>query len=281
LIWALVVYCLPLLAAGGVTALYEWSLQDPKAAAESEQNCAYAEADLLVQAERSVEVYGHGSFADIFGQRLKDHEDVLWGTLFMLPVIFAMFLLGLYAGRRRLLHEPERYPRLLRWLAGWGLLLGLLCNLSYVVVSECVSRLEPSWATLGAYWVYAVGTPLLSFGYAAGIVLLVQHEPWRRRLAPLAAVGRMALTNYLLQTLICTTLFYSYGCGWFGKVGPAVGALLTIAIYAVQVPLSVWWLNRFRFGPAEWLWRCLTYGRWQRMRALRPGLPAPTQGLIE
>lgn len=77
----------------------------------------------------------------------------------------------------------------------------------------------------------------------------------------------MALSNYLLQSVVCTTLFYSYGFGLFGQVGPAAGVLLSCAIYALQIPLSVWWMRRFRFGPAEWLWRSLTYGRRQRLQA--------------
>ena len=103
-------------------------------------------------------------------------------------------------------------------------------------------------------------------GYAAGIVLLVQRDFWKKCLAPLQAVGRLALTNYLLQTLICTTLFYSYGLGLYGKVGPVDAALLAIAIYLLQVALSSLWVRRFRFGPAEWLWRSITYGQLQPMR---------------
>ncbi len=71
----------------------------------------------------------------------------------------------------------------------------------------------------------------------------------------------MPLTNYLMQSLIATTLFYSYGFGLFGKVGPAVGFLISLAIYGVQVVYSRWWMARFRFGPLEWLWRMITYGR--------------------
>jgi len=82
----------------------------------------------------------------------------------------------------------------------------------------------------------------------------------------LQTVGRMALTNYLLQTLICTTLFNAYGLGLYGKVGPAAAALLATAIYLLQVALSVLWIRHFRFGPAEWLWRSATYGRLQPTR---------------
>ena len=76
----------------------------------------------------------------------------------------------------------------------------------------------------------------------------------------------MALSNYLLQSLVCTTIFYSYGLGLFGSVGRAAGLGLAVAIYAAQVALSVRWLKCFRFGPLEWLWRTLTYGSRQPMR---------------
>ena len=76
----------------------------------------------------------------------------------------------------------------------------------------------------------------------------------------------MALTNFLLQTLICTTLFYGYGFGLYGQIGAFGGILLTLAIYGVLLAFSVWWLRRFRFGPMEWIWRSLTYLRPQPMR---------------
>lgn len=81
----------------------------------------------------------------------------------------------------------------------------------------------------------------------------------------------MALTNYLLQSLICTTIFYRYGLALFGKVGPSLGLLLTTTIFLIQIPLSVGWLRRFRFGPVEWLWRSLTYWQPQPMRASSRG----------
>ncbi len=106
----------------------------------------------------------------------------------------------------------------------------------------------------------------MCFFYVSTLVLVLQREVWRGRLAPLAAVGRTALSNYLLQSLVCTTIFYSYGLGLYGQVGPALGLALTALIFALQIPLSMWWLRRFRFGPAEWLWRTLTYGKLQPMR---------------
>jgi uncharacterized protein len=124
----------------------------------------------------------------------------------------------------------------------------------------------PHFTSLAEGVLETAGYLALSFFYASVIILLAQRQPWKTRLAPLAAVGRMALSNYLFQSLVCTTIFYGYGLGLFGKVGPAAGVGLTFAIYAMQIPLSLWWLRRFRFGPMEWVWRSLTYGRLQPMR---------------
>ncbi|HEU5163193.1 MAG TPA: DUF418 domain-containing protein, partial [Thermoanaerobaculia bacterium] len=70
-----------------------------------------------------------------------------------------------------------------------------------------------------------------------------------------------------LHSVIGTLLFYSYGLGLFGKVGPAATSAMAVVIFALQIPLSAWWMRRFRFGPVEWIWRSLTYGRMQPMRA--------------
>jgi len=82
----------------------------------------------------------------------------------------------------------------------------------------------------------------------------------------LAPVGRMALTHYLLQTVVSLCIYDGWGLGLIGRMPPSRCVALTLILFALQVPLSQWWLSRFRFGPAEWLWRSLTYGRRQRMR---------------
>ena len=75
--------------------------------------------------------------------------------------------------------------------------------------------------------------------------------------------------NYLTQSVIFSALFYGFGFGLFGRLGSAVAALLGLVVFAAQLAASDWWLERFRFGPTEWLWRSLTYGRWQpRQRTL-------------
>jgi uncharacterized protein len=182
--------------------------------------------------------------------------------------ILGLFLFGLYAGPRRFFQNLQSYLSFFRRARWWALGLAIVG----MMVRAGVLNLPP---VIGQYFnafasevLETAGSLALSFFYASAIILVAQRPAWKTRLAPLAAVGRTALSNYLFQSLICTTIFYSYGLGLFGRVGPAWGLALTIAIYSIQVPVSVCWLRHFRFGPMEWVWRSLTYGRLQPVRRL-------------
>lgn len=110
-----------------------------------------------------------------------------------------------------------------------------------------------------------IGYLALTLAYGAALALLFRRAGWARILRTLAPVGRMALTCYLIQTLAGLWLFYGFlpGPHAMGKVGPSVLLPLAAASYALQAWFASVWLRRFRFGPVEWLWRCLTYGRIQ------------------
>ncbi|MGZ8938968.1 MAG: DUF418 domain-containing protein [Limisphaerales bacterium] len=97
--------------------------------------------------------------------------------------------------------------------------------------------------------------------YLAAVMLMHQSGRWPKVQNKLAAVGRMAFTNYLAQTLICTTIFYGFGFGWFGYVARWQQLILVFAIWMLQITWSEAWLSRFQNGPLEWLWRCATYLR--------------------
>lgn len=238
---------------------------------------AQRQAEERVRREEKIRISTKGSYKEVvayhargFARRYSKLAAYLWrpgGPGGMLGGAFPLFLLGLYAGRRRFFQNLPAHLPFIRKLLWWGLGVGLVCTLVSVAgqrpqVTEPYSR--PLRHYTGILWF--VGTPALSFSYASAIVLLVQKEKWMKRLAPLAAVGRMALTNYLLMSLIFTTMFYGYGLGLYGEIGPALNVAATLLIYTFQVVLSVWWLRRFRFGPVEWLWRTLTYGQLQPMR---------------
>ena len=100
-----------------------------------------------------------------------------------------------------------------------------------------------------------------------GILILICHRGCRSWIGnALAAVGRMALTNYLLQSLLCTYIFYGYGLGLYGSVERTGQMAVVVSVWIVQLILSPLWMKHFRFGPAEWAWRSLSYGRVQPMR---------------
>ena len=116
-------------------------------------------------------------------------------------------------------------------------------------------------AKLGASLAVVIGGPLLSMGYLAAITLLVESRPGAVAARALANLGRLALTNYLTQTILATTIFYYWGFGLFDQVSIAGAVGIALAIYTFQIAFSALWLRGFRIGPAEWIWRTLTYLR--------------------
>jgi uncharacterized protein len=112
----------------------------------------------------------------------------------------------------------------------------------------------------------------VALGHVGAVMLIFQSGaiPWLTR--RLAAAGRMALSNYLMQSLICVTLFYGYGFALFGTINRVGLAGIVVAIWAFQLTTSIAWLRYYRYGPAEWLWRSLTYWRLQPMRVREPAV---------
>ena len=112
------------------------------------------------------------------------------------------------------------------------------------------------------------GSILVALGHVALVMLICKAGLLRWLTDRLAAVGRMAFTNYFTQTILCTTLFYGFGFGLFGSVNRFGLIWIVFAIWVLQLLYSPWWLKRFRFGPMEWLWRSLTYWKRQPMRVM-------------
>lgn len=187
-----------------------------------------------------------------------------------LPKILAMFLLGVYAYRIGVFHDPEKHRPLIRKVMIYGIGAGLILNVIFASFARSEADFPPTPAGVIGVAAYAYGVPALALGIAALMVTLWQSEGVRRLLAALLApVGRMAMTNYLLQTVICVTLFYGYGFGLFGRFGAVGSTLIGSAIFASQIAVSGIWLRFFRFGPMEWIWRQLTYGRRLSLRSAR------------
>jgi uncharacterized protein len=268
LIWAVIFWSLPILFNGGVTALIELARNaGPEVSTEIQKTLDEQEALYVADAERAAQVYAAGDYVAITQQRVQDILSFMFiGNLAMAPNVLAMFLFGLYFGRRRLFENVNDHLPLFRKLLVWGLILGVTGNLIFALLIQSLSRVQPSAPLFLATTGQAIGAPALMLAYMAALTLLNQRAEWQKRLLPLSFMGRLALSNYLSQSILCTLIFYGYGLGLFGQVGLAACLVLVLVIYAVQMLISAWWIKRFQFGPAEWVWRSLTYLRLQPMR---------------
>jgi uncharacterized protein len=155
--------------------------------------------------------------------------------------------------------EQAAQVRRFQW---WALALGIAAGLVYGVwESVTADPMRPTPFRMFANLCYWLSRLFVMAFYVATIVRAANNPVWRVRLAPIAMAGRMPLTNYLLQTLLATSLFYGWGLGLWGKTGPAANIGIAVTIFfVIQVPLSVVWLKRFELGPMEYVWRLLTYG---------------------
>jgi uncharacterized protein len=224
--------------------------------------------------ERRLVVFDGSSYRDIAHENLRYFYGniVLKGfALFAVPQIFARFLLGLYVGRKGWPARAADLRPFLRRALPWTVSLGVVGNCAFLAME----RLEDAHVIRPDSWWMPVSAPLveagilaLSFSYLATMVLLFyRSDRWKNRLSSLAPVGRMALTNYLSHSVLYFIVFSGVGFGLYGEVGPALCVVLSVAIFAAQMVFSRWWLARYRFGPAEWVWRTLTYGELQPMKA--------------
>lgn len=228
---------------------------------------------LTVEAIAAItESFRNGGFREVLDARLTQLAAVFPIQLIDgFPNIFSMILLGFYAGQRRLLTRPGEHVTLLRRLLLWGLLIGIPANLVYAAVYTTINPTSLTASIFFATALHSVGAPALMLGYLAAITLLVARQGfWGRALHVLAPMGRMALSNYVGQSVLMNLIFYSYGLAFlpalYAQTNAAINLGITIAIFVIQIIVSSVWLRFFRFGPLEWLWRSLTYGKLQPMR---------------
>lgn len=257
LVWAVVLISVPIVINQGSGSVVGIVSLIPESADQMDEALESEFEDWWDEAETDDQIYGSGDYLSIVARRC---HNLLWESAYSLvymPAFLGLFLLGFWTGRMGALQQPLNHKRCLvaaAWvLTGTGLLLNLAC-----LAGE---------GSEGLFWyiiedtLMTIGGLTLGLGYVALVALAWQRRPGSTPWRLLAPVGRMALTNYLLQSMIGTTLFYGYGLGWYGESGPAFNLAIALAIFALQIPFSHWWLRRFPIGPAEWLWRRLTYGQ--------------------
>ncbi|ADU28729.1 DUF418 domain-containing protein [Evansella cellulosilytica] len=224
--------------------------------------------DSYVEYER--DVLGNGTYGDIVHHRFtaSPFEKIDYGielsalereimaivmTVFnfitMITQTLLLFLVGGYLAKKRWVHHPNDHKSTLMKIAFIAIILGLIIKAGNVFTTN--ESLE--------YFGYILGGPLLGLGYIAAFCLLFNKIGETKIFKGFGYVGRMALSNYLAQSIVMTTIFYGYGFGLLGKLGTFIGVLLALALFLIQMFISRLWLKRNQFGPMEWFWRVGTY----------------------
>lgn len=196
----------------------------------------------------------------VIGAHLEQLPDVAFLLVFFqAPAALAAFLLGFAAGSHEVLADAARFRPVLRRLQQIGYSVGLAGAVVYAHASLDHPGTPYHLAALG---LDVVTAPLLAAAYAATVLRLTATGRGRWFTALLAPAGRMALTNYLTQSLLCVLLFTGFGAALVGRVSPPLVTVIALALFTCQLVVSRWWLRRHRYGPVEWLLRAATIGAW-------------------
>lgn len=206
-------------------------------------------------------VYATGGFTDVLRFRMQEIGAILQLLIYISPRTLGLFLTGIWVWRTGVLRRPEMHKRTLIGVAILGMSAGSILTFFDEMGSNAISSPLLHWIS----WAIPLGPVFVALGYASIVLLLFTSSRARQVLGIFAPLGRMAFTNYILQSVIFGWIFYGYGLGYFGRLGAAQTFLLGLAVYIAQVLASTWWLRRYRFGPIEWLWRTLMYGARQPM----------------
>jgi uncharacterized protein len=225
------------------------------------------------ESQRYFDIIKSGSFIEMIKDNwiaLKSKFDFQFGSG-RIYITLGFFMLGMYAGRRQWFKNPEQarpiFKRICK-ISGWSSLVIILFFIALTFISQSTGlalEQKPVFQLIGATLFDTVNTTMTIF-YISGLTMLMYRVKWQKILFPFSYIGRMALTSYVMQTFFGLLLFYSFGFGLFLKTSPGLNCLLAIPVFALQVMLARWWFKYFKYGPIEWLWRSLTFLRWQPMR---------------
>jgi uncharacterized protein len=213
------------------------------------------EKQTISYVEKANHIHSTGSYSEIYTFRNSDEDPFGWPDYMYLVVLLVapfvtapMFLLGMYAANNEWFacpkQEKKRYVVFAPIFIASGL---MLKSIRYLIP-------DSSWGEVA----YTLGSSLLAIGYIFGFALLYTTEKVRVQ-SWFEKVGRLSMTNYLLQSIVCTTLFYGYGLGWYGKLGVLGGIGVAIVIYIIQIITSHYYLKLFKMGPFERVMRVGTY----------------------
>jgi uncharacterized protein len=189
---------------------------------------------------------------------------------FTLPFAFTMllpiFILGYWLVSSSIMKHYQEHVLAFKITAYLGLGLGTVLEVAGLLVAQHPVAKQVMLLQVVGEALFLIGQFVMTVGYFGLVMVLLTHEKWRKRLAVFIPMGRMALTNYIMHSVILSSIFHGYAGGYFGEISRAAQMLIAFAIIVLQLRLSRWWLNHYAFGPLEWLWRCLSYKKIQNMR---------------
>ena len=215
-----------------------------------------SKAWLTAATAEATRVYSTGTFGEIFGLRMRELSGLLSLHVAVFPRTLGLMLLGAALWRAGVTRSNSSASEWLPWVAAIAIPVGLLMTMLHAT-----GAMHGSWQALISFERSAA--LILAFGYGAAILWGAAQVSWQRWLAWAQPIGQMAVTNYLAQSVFFGLVFYGYGLGLFGKLGVSKAFTIAVVVYAIQGVFSRFWLQRFRFGPVEWLWRSATYWSWQ------------------
>ncbi|ACB85682.1 DUF418 domain-containing protein [Natranaerobius thermophilus] len=210
--------------------------------------------------EYSFAVYSEGSYLDVISFRISQELPYVFFNLFIwLPKILALFLIGLYAAKQGYFHDIanniDLFKRTWKVTGFLGLISTILMLLSAYSIISANSLISAPLEVLFS----ELASIFISLFYIATVIILIHKGYFHKLFDYLTYVGRMALTNYLIQCILCSIVFYGYGLGYIGSISVYQGVIFTIVFFSIQMLVSKFWLRNFRYGPFEKVWRNLTY----------------------
>ncbi|QKY68568.1 DUF418 domain-containing protein [Lentibacillus sp. CBA3610] len=253
MIWSVVLLAVSSLVVSLLYAIIGWFMQFGM------QTGAIPLSEFQAMNETTLTVMADGGYWEIVGFRLADSIFAVFGNILLIPTILPLFLIGLYMGKTGMFHDIGAHISRWKKLCAHSLWIGILFS---VLTTAMMHDLTP----IPAYIAYGLGYgiriftgPILMLFYISALLLVLRKETRQSIMKPFASVGRMALTNYLMQTLILVFIFHGYGLGLYGQVTSGAGILISVGVYVFQVIISTLYLKKFKQGPMESLWRKWTY----------------------
>jgi uncharacterized protein len=245
----------------------EPELSDEEKIAKSVTQMIERKQELSKKEKKEIEAFTNGSYWEATKFRAGFAGFMLLVTVpVSLTVLIPIFLLGYWLISSGILKNHRENAHIFKPMAWIGMSFGLVFTVgALLLLQHPAAKIAGLFQGVGQI-LFLAGQYAMAAGYLGLTMRLLSSDSWSRRLSKFAPMGRLALTNYIMQSVILTTVFYGYAGGMYGQISRAPQMLMVVAIILFQLYFSTWWLKRYRFGPLEWLWRSLTYKQRQPMR---------------